>query len=126
MVAHERFLYTPDLPGPKGKKGSDGLLLAFDPPQYEKVDETEIEGTSRGAGLPRASTRGWVTLGKGWADETELGVGDPITLHGSSGTRHTRVAGIVKTVVFGGQTVGMSLRTMRDGLRGDGRLASWP
>src|SRR5256885_5421244 len=56
--------------------------------------------------------RGWVTLGKGWADETHLGVGDRITLDGPSGTVHTKVAGIVDTVLFGGQTVGMSLQTL--------------
>jgi putative ABC transport system permease protein len=123
VVANERFLYTPDLPGPKGAKG-DGLLLAFDPPQYEKVDETEIDGTSRSLAFRRLA-HGWVTLGEGWADETHLRVGDQITLHGSSGTRHTRVAGIVKTVVFGGQTVGMSLRTMRAvyGVSADSELA---
>jgi putative ABC transport system permease protein len=123
VVANERFLYTPDLPGPKGSKG-DGLLLAFDPPQYERVDETEIEGTSRALAFRRLD-RGWVTVGEGWADETHLGVGDGITLHGPSGTRHTRVAGIVKTVVFGGQTVGMSLRTMRAvyGVTADSELA---
>ncbi len=123
VVANERFLYTPDLPGPRGSKG-DGLLLAFDPPQYERVDETEIEGTSRALAFRRLA-RGWVTLGRGWADETGLDVGDPITLHGSSGTRRTRVAGVVKTVVFGGQTVGMSLHTMRAvyGVTADSELA---
>ncbi|MGH2925519.1 MAG: ABC transporter permease [Solirubrobacterales bacterium] len=123
VVANERFLYTPDLPGPKGKKG-DGLLLAFNPPAYQKVDQTEIEGTSRALAFKRID-RGWVTLGKGWAQETKLGVGDRITLHGSSGTRHTRVAGIVKTIIFGGQTVGMSLRTMRAvyGVTADSELA---
>jgi putative ABC transport system permease protein len=123
VVANERFLYSPDLPGPKGAKG-DGLLLAFDPRQYERVDETEIEGTSRALAFRRLA-RGWVTLGKGWADETDLQVGDAITLHGPSGTRHARVAGIVKTVIFGGQTVGMSLHTMRAvyGVTADSELA---
>jgi putative ABC transport system permease protein len=123
VVANERFLYTPDLPGPARAKG-DGLLLAFDPARYEKVDETEIEGTPRSLAFRRLA-HGWVTLGEGWANETHLRVGDPVTLHGPSGTRHTRVAGIVKTVVFGGQTVGMSLRTMRAvyGVSADSELA---
>jgi putative ABC transport system permease protein len=123
VVANERFLYTPDLPGPKGAKG-DGLLLAFDPPRYEQVDETSIEGTGRGLAFRRLA-RGWVTLGKGWAEETHLEVGDPIKLHGPSGTRSTRVAGIVETVIFGGQTVGMSLHTMRTvyGVTADTELA---
>ena len=123
VVARERFLYTQHLPGPKGKKG-DGLLIAFAPLTYEKVDETEIEGASRLEAFRRLA-RGWVTLGRGWADETGLGVGDRITLDGSSGTRRTRVAGIVKTVIFGGQTVGMSLETMRRvyGVTSDTELA---
>ncbi len=123
VVANERFLYTPDLPGPRGAAG-DGLLFAVDPPRYEQVDETEIDGTSRALAFRRLA-RGWVTVGKGWADETGLGVGDEITLRGPSGTLHSRVAGIVRTVVFGGQTVGMSLRTMRAvyGVTADSELA---
>jgi putative ABC transport system permease protein len=123
VVANERFLYTPHLPGPKGSAG-DGLLLAFAPRLYEQVDETEIEGSSRALAFRRLD-RGWVTIGKGWADETRLGVGDRITLRGPSGTRRSRVAGIVETVVFGGQTVGMSLGTMRAvyGVSADTELA---
>jgi putative ABC transport system permease protein len=123
VVTRERFLYTPDLPGPRGSKG-DGLLLAFDPGQYRKVDETEIEGAPRSQVFRRLD-HGWVTLGKGWADETDLGVGDRITLRGPSGTRRARVAGIVDTVVFGGQTIGMSLKTLRRvyGVTADSELA---
>jgi putative ABC transport system permease protein len=123
VVANERFLYTPDLPGPPGAKG-DGLLFGFDPRRYEQVDESEIEGTSRALAFRRLA-RGWVTVGRGWADETGLGIGDQITLRGPSGTVHSRVAGIVRTVVFGGQTVGMSLRTMRAayGVTADSELA---
>jgi len=123
VVANERFLYTPHLPGPKGDKG-DGLLLGFDPPTYEQVDETEIEGAPRSEAFHRLD-RGWVTIGRGWADETGLEVRDPITLRGPAGTTRTRVAGIVNTVVFGGQTVGMSLPTMRRtyGVTADTELA---
>jgi putative ABC transport system permease protein len=124
IVARERFLFTSDLPGSPKNKGSDGLLLGFAPAQYEQVDETEIEGTSRAQAFGRME-RGWVAIGKGWADETGLGVGDPITLRGPSGTRRTRVAGIVDTVVFGGQTVSMSLGTLRGvyGVTADSELA---
>ena len=124
VVARERFLFTSDLPGSPRKKGSDGLLLGFAPAQYEQVDQTDIEGAPRAQVFARMA-RGWVTLGKGWADETGLGVGDPITLRGPSGTRRTRVAGVVDTVVFGGQTVSMSLRTMRSvyGVTADSELA---
>ena len=124
VVASERFLFTDDLPGPRSTKGSDGLLLGFAPAQFEQVDETDIEGAPREEVFAHME-RGWVTIGQGWADETGLGVGDPITLRGPSGTRRTRVAGVVDTVVFAGQTVSMSLRTMRDayGVTADSELA---
>jgi putative ABC transport system permease protein len=124
VVARERYLFTSDLPGSKRKKGQDGLLFAFQPDQYQQVDETTIQGASRAQAFRRIGN-GQVTLGKGWADETGLGVGDPITLHGPSGTIHSRVAGIVETVVFGGQTIGMSLETMRKvwGVTADSQLA---
>lgn len=123
VVANERFLYVPNLPGPKGKKG-DGLLFGFNPLQYERVDTTTIEGAPRDQ-VYRRVDRGWVTLGKGWAQETDLGVGDPITVRGPSGTVHTRVAGIVETVLFGGQTLGMSLDTLNRtyGVTSDSELA---
>src|SRR5215211_5151252 len=44
VVARERFLFTPDLPGPAGKTKSDGLLIAFNPTEYEQVDTTDIQG----------------------------------------------------------------------------------
>jgi putative ABC transport system permease protein len=124
VVARERFLFTPDLPAPKGERRSDGLLLGFDPEQYEQVDTTDIEGASREQVFARMQ-RGQVTIGEGHADETGLEVGDRITLHGPSGTRRTRVAGIVETVVFGGQTMSMSLETLRDvwGVTADSQLA---
>jgi putative ABC transport system permease protein len=124
VVARERFLFTNDLPGGRNKKGQQGLLLAFDPRQYQQVDQTPIDGTSRQAAF-RGLAHGQVTIGRGWADETHLGVGDPITLKGPSGTRHTRVAGIVDTVVFGGQTIGMSVKVMRKvwGVTADSELA---
>jgi putative ABC transport system permease protein len=124
VVARERFLFTPDLPGPRGKTSTDGLLIGFDPPEYEKVDETDVEGASREE-VFRRMERGQVTVGKGFADERDLEVGDSLRLQGPSGTRRAPITGIVETVVFGGQTVGMSLRTMRDvyGVTGDSELA---
>jgi putative ABC transport system permease protein len=123
VVANERFLYVPRLPGRKGKKG-DGLLFGFNPLQYEQVDTTTIEGAPRDQ-VYRRLAGGWVTVGKGWAQETDLGVGDPITVRGPSGTVHTRVAGIVETVLFGGQTAGMSLQTLNRayGVTADSELA---
>jgi putative ABC transport system permease protein len=125
VVARERFLYTSELPGPSGERDSNGLLLGFEPSQYRRVDETDIEsGGSRGE-VFRRMERGQVTLGEGHADETGLGPGDPIRLDGPSGSERTRIAGVVETVFFGGQTVGMSLRTMREvyGVTADSELA---
>jgi putative ABC transport system permease protein len=124
VVARERILFTPELPGPRGKTESDGLLLAFQPGPYEQVDATDIEGAPREQAFDRIG-RGWVTVGEGYADEQELEVGDRIELDGPSGSRSSRIAGIVETVVFGGQTVGMSLETLREvyGVTADSELA---
>lgn len=124
VVARERIVYTPELPGPRGRTNADGLLFAFDPDQYQEVDTTEIEGASRDEAF-RKLERGWVTVGEGHSDETGLEPGDRIRLDGPSGSRRTRVAGIVETVIFGGQTVGMSLETMREiyGITTDSDLA---
>jgi putative ABC transport system permease protein len=126
VVARERIVFTPNLPAPKGKRGSDGLLLGFELPEYGDVDTTEIDadGESRERVFERMA-RGEVTLGEGHSDETGLGVGERIELDGPSGARRARIAGIVETVIFGGQTVGMSLETMREvyGVTADSELA---
>jgi putative ABC transport system permease protein len=124
VVARERIVFVPGLPGPEGKTKTDGLLFGFVPGQYQDVDTTEIEGASREAVFRRLAA-GRVTVGKGYADETGLEAGDRIELEGPSGSRDTRVAGIVETVIFGGQTVGMSLQTLREvyGVTADSELA---
>ena len=125
VVANERFLFTPDLPGPKGKTKSDGLLVGFDPAEYEQVDTTDIQGAPREEVFRRMEEGGDVTVGKGYADEEDLEVGDTLRLEGPSDERRARVAGIVETVLFGGQTVGMSLETLRKvyGVNADSELA---
>ncbi|MGH2989898.1 MAG: ABC transporter permease, partial [Solirubrobacterales bacterium] len=124
VVARERIVFVPGLPGPKGRTKTRGLLFGFDPRQYEQVDTTDIEGAPREQAFDRVG-RGGVTVGKGFADEEGLGVGDRLELDGPSGSRTARVAGIVETVIFGGQTVGMSLETLRDvyGVTADSELA---
>ena len=124
VVARERFLFVPDLPSPRGEPKSDGLLFGFDPMQYEPIDSTDISGASRDEAFA-AIEDGDVSVGEGHADEAGLEVGDELELDGPSGSRRARVAGIVETVVFGGQTLGMSLETMRDvwGVDQDSQLA---
>jgi putative ABC transport system permease protein len=113
VVARERFVYTPD-----------GLLIAFDPSEYDEVDTTEISGASREQAFRRMD-RGQVIVGEGYADEENLEVGDVLRLDGPSGSRRAGVAGTVRTVVFGGQTVSMSLELMRNvyGVTADSELA---
>jgi len=124
VVARERFLFTPDLPGRKGKTESDGLLIAFDPSEYEQVDTTDIQGPPRDQ-VFRRMERGGVTVGEGHADEENIEVGDTLRLEGPSGQRRAPVVGIVETALFGGQTVGMSLETLRKvwGVTADTELA---
>ncbi len=124
VVARERYIFTSDLPGPKGKTSEDGLLVGFEPKRYEKVDTTDIEGAPREEVFQRM-TDGEATVGKAYAEEKDLAVGDSLKLEGPSGTRRARIAGIVETVVFGGQTVGMSLETMERvyGTSADSQLA---
>ncbi len=124
VVARERFLFTSGLPGPRGKTGEDGLLVAFEPKRFEKVDTTDIEGPPREEVFDRMA-KGEVTVGKAYSEEKDLAVGDSLKLEGPSGTRRARVAGLVETVVLGGQTVAMSLKTMERvyGTSADSQLA---
>jgi putative ABC transport system permease protein len=127
VVANERLVYVPKLPGKKGQgEGPGGLLFGFDPSEYPAVDSTEIDGggASREE-VFRQLGRGSVTVGRGYADEEGVEVGDTLVLSGPSGRREARVAGIVDTVFAGGQTVGMSLQTMRQvfGITADSELA---
>ena len=112
VVAKERIVAVPEMPARGRPDPSDGLLIAFEPRDYRRVDTTEIEGASRRK-VFRGLERGGVTLGKGYAEEAHLGVGDRVSLRGPSGRRRARVVGIVRTVIFGGQTAGMSIATMR-------------
>jgi putative ABC transport system permease protein len=123
-VARERILFVPGLPGRRGKTKIRGLLFGFEPHQYERVDTTDIEGAPRTEAFDGVA-RGGVTVGKGFADEHDLEVGDRVRLQGPSGSRRARVSGLVETVVFGGQTMGMSLDTLRQvyGVTSDSELA---
>lgn len=112
VASGQTILFTPDLPGRKGKTTSDGLLLAFEPETFEQVDDTPTQGVSQDELFDRIG-RGLASIGEGWADEQELETGDPIVLEGPAKTRRTEVAGIVESTLFAGQVVGMSRKTMR-------------
>lgn len=127
VVTPERLVFTPHLPSKQGSgKRPQGLLLGFDPAVYDEVDSTEIDGAgaSNQEVFDRIA-RGAVTVGQGYADEAGIEVGDTMALDGPSGRREAKVAGIVGTVFAGGQTIGMSLQTMRDvfGVTADSQIA---
>jgi putative ABC transport system permease protein len=127
VVARERLVFVPHLPRPAGgKEGPQGLLFGFDPDEYQAVDTTELDGD--GASREQVFARmegGAVTVGKGYAEEDGIAVGDELVLEGPSGNRRVPVAAIVETVFAGGQTVSMSLETMREvfGVTADSQLA---
>ena len=127
VVARERLVAVPHLPRVAGgREGPQGLLFAFDPAVYPEVDSTDLDGggASREQVYERIG-RGQVTVGKGYADEDGIEVGDTIELEGPSDTRRARVAAIVETIFAGGQTVGLSLQTLREvyGVTADSQLA---
>ncbi len=126
IVTPERFLFLDDLPAKRGGEQTQGLVIAFDPEQYDDVDTTELDGggASREE-IYRRMGEGQVTAGKGYAEEGGIEVGDTMELAGPSGSRDAKVAAIVDTVFAGGQTVGMSLETMDEvfGVTADSQLA---
>jgi putative ABC transport system permease protein len=124
VVARERILFVPETPGKREVDKADGLAVAFDPREYEQIDNADIDGASREKVFERLS-KGEIGLGKGLADETNVKVGDKVRIEGPSDARRVRVAGIVDTVIFGGQTVSMSLATMAEvyGNTADSELA---
>jgi putative ABC transport system permease protein len=127
VVTPERFVYVPELPRAVDEtEGAQGILFGFDPEAYPLVDATEFDagGADEGTFYGRIA-RGQVSVGRGLADEAGVGVGDTMILEGPSGDRRAKVAGLVETVFAGGQTVGMSLETMRRvyGVTADSDLA---
>jgi len=127
VVTPERFLYLGDLPRPAGaESGPPGIVFAFDPALYPEVDSTELDaGGASTDEFYRRIGRGQVSIGRGYADEEGVEVGDEIVLEGPSGEQRSKVAGIVETVFAGGQTVGMSLQTIEKvyGVTADSDLA---
>jgi putative ABC transport system permease protein len=127
VVTPERFVFVPHLPSKLGSdKRPQGLLLGFDPAVYGEVDSTEIDaaGGSRAQAFKEVAAGG-VIVGRGYADEAGIKVGDTMELDGPSARRRAKVAGIVDTVFAGGQTTSMSLGTMRDvyGVTSDSQIA---
>ncbi len=107
IVTPERFLFLEDL-----VRGG-GIAFGYDPKVIGEIDNSNIEGAPRDVVFKRVGD-GEVTVGEGLAQVRNYEVGDKIKLLGASDTRKLRIAGIVRTAIFGGMIVGMSLETMKD------------
>jgi putative ABC transport system permease protein len=108
VVTPERFFFADDvLPG-----AGEGVVFGFDPAEYGRVDDSSFAGDVSEEEVLARVAAGQVTVGEAVAKEEGLSEGDTVLLRGSAGERRARVAGIVETSIFGGQTVGTSLETM--------------
>jgi putative ABC transport system permease protein len=119
-VARRRSIYLPDLPA----DGGEGLVVGYDPLEYDRVDHMEYEGAPRDEVL-RGLVAGGVVPSKAYAETRGLDVGDKLELDGAGGTRTARVVGIADTLDGGGRTLQMSLGTMAGvyGVVADSQLA---
>ena len=121
-VARRRALYLGEMPGDKAQ---EGLAVAYDPYEWDRVDRPDYEGADR-AEVLRGLASGGVVLAKGFAEAAGLQVGDSVDLDGPSGARRGPVVGIADTFdAGGGRAIYMSLETMTQvyGAQGDFQLA---
>lgn len=120
IVTPKRIVYTTHLPG----SGEPGLLTAVDPGQWNKVDHSEYEGASAERAMAGLAAGGAI-VGKGYSDETGLGVGDALVLKGASGTRRAPIVARIDTLEANGNEVMVSLATMKRvyGIATDSTLA---
>lgn len=118
-VAERRSLYVQSLPG----GGTRGVIVAYDPWQYRKVDRVEYVGAPTEQVL-RGLAAGGVVPSKSYAKAQGLHVGGHVRLVGASGVRDAPVVGLADTFEAGGQTLQVSLATMAAvyGVRSDSQL----
>jgi putative ABC transport system permease protein len=108
VATPERILFVKDL-----LDGRGGLAVGVDPARYPNVARADYAyGGTDAEVIPRVE-RGQVVLAEPLSREAGLRPGDAVTLKGPRGRLQTHVAGVVRTTVFAGQAVGMSLGTMR-------------
>jgi putative ABC transport system permease protein len=119
-VARRRVLYLRKLPGSR----SDGLVIAYDPYEYDRVDRPRYAGAPRAAIL-RGLAAGGIVPAKAYAKVHGLHVGSTVTLSGPAAVRKARVVGIADTLDGAGRSVQVSLTTMSSvyGVRFDTQLA---
>jgi putative ABC transport system permease protein len=119
-IADRRVLYLRELPG----SSSEGLIVAYDPYDLDRVDKPRYEGAPRAAIL-RGMAEGGVVPSVNYAKIHGLHVGDRLKLEGPSGTRDAPIVGLVNSLDGGGQTLQVSLATLGSvyGVRNDVQLA---
>lgn len=106
-VVSRRNLYLSKLP----VSGEPGLLVAYEPYLYRRVDRIDYLGAPVRAVL-RGLANGGIVPSQAYADAHGMRVGDRVTLRGPSSVRHATVVGLADTYDAGGQTIQMSLHTM--------------
>ena len=89
-----------------------GLLEAVDPRAWPKVDKSEYEGATTAQAMAGLA-RGGAVVGKGYADDTGIGIGDTIPLKGASGARRVPVVATVDTFEASGNQIVISLGMMK-------------
>jgi putative ABC transport system permease protein len=119
-VTPKRIVYMMHLPG----SSEQGLLTAVDPAQWNRVDKSEYEGASAEQAMAGLDAGG-VIVGKGYSDDTGLGVGDTLVLKGASGVRRAPIVARLDTFEANGNEVMVSLATMERvfGIATDSTLA---
>lgn len=119
-VARRRSVYLRELPG----GGGEGLLVGYDPAEYDRVDRVQYTGAPPRAVLDGLAN-GDVVVAEPYAKDAGLRVGDQLKLEGPSGVREVTVAGLADTLEGGGgRELIMSLETMATvyGIRNDSQL----
>jgi putative ABC transport system permease protein len=118
-VTSRRVLFLRHMPG----GGSEGVIVAYDPYAYRRVNKIAYSGASTQAVL-RGLAQGGVVPAKAYAEAHKLHVGGVLHLQGPSGTRDAPIVGIADTLEAGGRTVQVSLATIAGvyGMRNDSQL----
>src|SRR4051794_18794411 len=106
-VARRRVLYLQKMPG--GSR--DGLMVGYDPYEYDRVDRLDYQGAPR-AQILRGLADGGVVPSKVYAKGHDLHVGDRLRLEGPSGVRMAPVVGVVDSLDGGGRMIEVSLGTL--------------
>ncbi|HEU5252081.1 MAG TPA: FtsX-like permease family protein [Solirubrobacterales bacterium] len=119
-VTPKRIVYMMHLPG----SDEQGLLTAVDPARWNRVDKSEYEGASAEQAMAGLAAGG-VIVGKGYSDDSGLGVGDTLVLKGASGTQRAPIVARLDTFEANGNEVMVSLATMERvfGIATDSTLA---